>query len=62
MKSKFKVGDYVNFEELTGEIVEVNKYNYESSFYYKIKVSTPCMKNGYSIFERDEEELQLYNR
>ena len=24
MKSKFKVGDYVNFEELTGEIVEVN--------------------------------------
>ena len=38
MKSKFKVGDYVNFEELTGEIVEVNKYDYESSFYYKFSL------------------------
>lgn len=62
MKSKFKVGDCVNFEGLTGEIVEVNKYDYELSFYYKIKVSTHYKKCGYSIFERDEEELQLCNR
>lgn len=64
MKPKFKIGDAVDFEELTGKIVGIHEYDLEDYDWppsYDIKVKTTVMKNGFCIMHRHEEALILHD-
>lgn len=65
MKSKFRIGDVVDFEGLTGEIVGIQEYDLEDYDWppsYEIKVKSSAMKGGFCIMKRAEEQIEKAER
>ena len=62
-KTKFTVGDTVDFDGMTGEIIGIYEYDNEFDWTpdYRIKVKSDVMSDGFAIFQRTEEQLIAYH-